>query len=139
MLVAKDTRESFTRAVETLVQRLHANDFELLVDLILQRTGWARIARLGGATEGIDVEAENVAIGEIAFVQIKSRASRAILDNYISRFQARRQRYPRMIFAVHSPEFPIDVVVDDVHVWGGRRVAELIVTLGLSDWLSRRV
>ena len=51
----------------------------MLVDLILSRSGWARLAKLGGTTEGIDIEAENASAGEIAFVQVKSSATQATL------------------------------------------------------------
>ncbi len=64
-------REAYTAAVTKLVKHLHDRDFELLIDLILARTGWVRLARLGGVTEGTDIEAENVATNEIAFVQVK--------------------------------------------------------------------
>ena len=59
---------------------------KLLVDLILSRSGWTRTARLGGVTEGIDVEVENAAIGEVAFVQVKSTADPSVLDDYVARF-----------------------------------------------------
>ena len=68
---ATQAREAYTAAVTKLVKHLHDRDFELLIDLILARTGWVRLARLGGVTEGTDIEAENVARNEIAFVQVK--------------------------------------------------------------------
>ena len=61
-------------SVAKLVTALHDRDFELLIDLILARTGWTRLAELGRAIEGIDIEAENVAANEIAFVQVKSKS-----------------------------------------------------------------
>ena len=136
---ANAARAAFVTAIEALVTRLHPKDFEVLVDLVLQRTGWARIARLGGATEGIDIEAGNPATGEIAFVQVKSRSNQHVLDDYIQRFQARRERYSRMIFAVHTVSGSLETAASGVHIWNGARVADLVVTLGLSDWLSRRV
>jgi hypothetical protein len=71
------TREAYIAAVGKLIAQLHDRDFELLIDLILARTGWTRLAKLGGVTEGIDIEAENAAANEIAFVQVKSRAGSA--------------------------------------------------------------
>ena len=38
------------------------------------------LAKIGGVTEGIDVEVENPAIDEIAFVQVKSEAAQGKLD-----------------------------------------------------------
>lgn len=137
---ANAARLAYERAMARLVARLGPRDFEVLVDLILSRTGWTRIARLGGVTEGIDVEVENSAIDEIAFVQVKARAGRRVLDDYIARFAERRQRYARMIFAVHSPEVPLMAPEGlPVQVWDGDRVSKLVVRLGLGDWVAKRV
>ena len=62
-ITAELARTTYEAAVARLVARLRERDFELLVDLILARSGWVRLARLGGATEGVDVEVENVATG----------------------------------------------------------------------------
>ena len=98
-----DRRHEYEVAVKKIVTRLSPKDFEHLIDLILARTGWERIATLGGTREGIDVEAENPTAAEIAFVQVKSSATQQVLNDYIERFARRRDRYARMIFAVHSP------------------------------------
>ena len=98
-----------------------------MIDLILARTGWERIATLGGVREGLDVEAENPAAGEIAFVQVKSSADQHVLDDYVHRFQQRRERYARMIFAVHSPRGRLTAPRElPVQVWTGEKVAELV-------------
>lgn len=140
VIAAAKARSAFEDAVAVLVARLGAKDFELLVDLILARTGWNRVARLGGATEGVDVEAENIAAGELAFVQVKSVAGQAVFDDYVQRYNGRRDIYDRMIFAVHSPRGTL-VAPDDrsVQVWSGAKIATLVVKLGLSEWLSNRV
>ena len=113
----------------------------MLIDLILARTGWIRIAKLGGATEGTDIEAENVATDEIAFVQVKSEANQSKLNDYVKRFQARREFYDRMIFAVHSPVGTLAPPDDEpeVQVWEGNRIAELAVRLGLGEWIANRL
>ena len=139
VIAAAAARQAFTKATEALVKRLHPRDFELLIDLLLQRSGWARVARLGGATEGIDVEVENAATGEVAFVQVKSRAGQGVLDDYATRFQGRRDRYARMVFAVHTSEGLVHPSDPLIRVWEGPQVADLVVKLGLSGWLERRI
>jgi hypothetical protein len=137
---AAQARTSYEAAVAKLVARLRERDFELLIDLILARSGWVRVAKLGGATEGIDVEVENVATGEIAFVQVKSVASQDILDDYVRRFGERRARYHRMIFAVHSPRGTLRPPAGEpVQVWTGEDIAKLVVRLGLGDWVAGRL
>ena len=56
-----------------------------------------RLAETGGTTEGVDIEVQNATAEEIAFVQVKSRAAQAVLDDYVQRFRARRDRYHRMV------------------------------------------
>ena len=137
--VAALARQTYEDAVAKLVARLGDKDFELLIDLILSRTGWARLAKLGGATEGIDVEVENVSSDEIAFVQVKSTASQSVLDDYVSRFNARRDRYHRMIFAVHSPKGALTPPAGQlVSIWTGKEIARRVVKLGLGDWVATR-
>lgn len=137
---AKDAGDAFEQAVLALVRRLGPKDFELLVDLILARSGWVRIAKIGGSREGIDVECENPAIGEIAFVQVKSTADQRVLDDYMCRFSERRDRYQRMIFAVHTEKSQFVVPPNEpVQVWNGRHIANLAVKLGLSDWVANRI
>lgn len=138
----REANEALTRhrdAVEALIRKLSPKDFELLVDLIFSRSGWSRLAKLGGPIEGVDVEVENPAIDEIAFVQVKSIANQAILDDYIERFHARRDRYDRMIFAAHTTRVDLVVPADSpIQVWSNGDLARLVVRLGLSDWLFAR-
>jgi hypothetical protein len=137
---ASEARQAYEAALVPLVARLHPKDFELLVELILARTGWTRLAKIGGATEGVDVEVENATSGEIAFVQVKSAASQAVLDDYVARFAERRERYARMIFAVHSPRGKLKAPPEvPVQVWEGARISQLVVALGLGDWVARRL
>jgi Restriction endonuclease len=98
--LAAFAREGYESAVGKLIARLRERDFELLIDLILSRTGFPRLAELGRTREGLDIEAQNATSREIVFVQVKSWATQAVLDDYVSRFQERRDRYDRMIFAV---------------------------------------
>ncbi len=44
-------RQGYEDAVLNLVTRLGPKDFEILVDPILSRTGWARVATVGGVAE----------------------------------------------------------------------------------------
>jgi hypothetical protein len=45
-------RQTYEDAVARLVVRLGDKDFEILIDLILSRTGWTRLGKVGGPTEG---------------------------------------------------------------------------------------
>ena len=103
-LAVRQAREAYERAVAELIGQLREKDFELLVDLILSRDGWARIGPLAGSMADIDTEVENRSSNEVAFVQVKSKADQGVLNDYIERFQAQQDRFARMIFAVHKPQ-----------------------------------
>lgn len=138
--VAALARQTYEDAVAKLVARLGDKDFEILIDLILSRTGWARLGKVGGPTEGIDIEVENVSSDEIAFVQVKSTATQAVLDDYVSRFNDRRDRYHRMIFAVHSPRGVLTSPAGQfISIWTGKDIARRVVKLGLGDWVATRL
>ena len=137
---AATARRNYERAIQDLVKKLSPKDFEQLIDLLLARSGWTRIASVGGTREGIDLEVENIAAGEIAFVQVKSTATQSVLDDYIGRFAQRRDHYARMIFVVHSPVGKL-LRPDEkaVRVWTVEEVARLVVRLGLGKWVASKL
>jgi hypothetical protein len=139
---AANARRDYQQAVLKMVKRLSPKDFEQLIDHILARTGWARISTLGKTLEGIDLETMNLAVDEIAFVQVKSSASQKVLDEYVEKFKNQRERYARMIFAVHSPRGELSPPTDlsrTVQVWTDERLAQFVVQLGLGEWVERRI
>lgn len=137
-ITAKAARLAYEQSVLAMLKQLSPQDFELLISLILDRTGWTRLSRIGGAVEGIDMDVENPATKERAFVQVKASASQAELDDYISRFQ-NREHYSRMIFAVHSPKGALRASDANAQFWDGPRLAELAVRLGLGEWIESKL
>lgn len=133
-------RQAYQDAVAKLVAHLGPKDFEVLIDLILSRTGWARLAKVGGTRADVDIEVENAALDEIAFVQVKSSADQATLDRYVATFNDQTGRYARMIFTVHSPKGPLADPEDPrIQVWAGDKIAQLVVKHGLGDWVATRL
>jgi hypothetical protein len=133
-------RQAYQDAVGRLVAELGDRDFEVLIDLILSRTGWTRLDVVGGTRADIDIEVENAALDEIAFVQIKSTASQSTLDKYVREFYEQSGRYRRMIFAVHTPKTELVPPEDpNVQIWTGERIAQLVVKHGLGDWVATRL
>jgi hypothetical protein len=137
---SRDQRANYEQTIFTIIQQLRWKDFEQLVDVILDRTGWKRISTLGGTREGIDIEVENPTADEIAFVQVKSSATQAILNDYVRRFNAQRDRYARMIFAVHSVDGQLIPPANlPVQLWTCQKLAELVVRLGLGEWVENKL
>ena len=73
-------------------------------------------------------------------VQVKSAATQNVLNDYVEQFKNQRDRYARMIFAVHSPNGTLTAPVDEpVHLWTCDRVAEFVVHTGLGEWVESRL
>lgn len=135
---AEEARAAMIAVAAEMTAGLHWADFETLVDLIFVRTGWQRISRVGGTQADTDLVLEQPSTGETAFVQVKSKATQAVLDDYIGRFR-RSGTHDRMFFVCHSPKGKLSL--DDtigVHVWTGDRLADAVVKSGLFDWLTAR-
>lgn len=125
-------------SAEELISLLHEREFELLADLLLGQLGWNRVSALGGALPDVDLVVEQLATGERAFVQVKSRATQAVLDDYLARFES--SGLDRMFFICHSPKG--DLAAHDskvAYVWTGRELAEKVIRAGLFGWLMERV
>ncbi|MBM6595331.1 restriction endonuclease [Microvirga pudoricolor] len=113
---------------------LHWADFERLIDLILARSGWQRVSELGGTQKDVDLIVEQVATQERAFVQIKSSAGQAVLDDYLARFD--QSVCQRMFFICHSPRGTLrSPDRPDVHLWNREAIAERAIEAGLFSWL----
>ena len=69
-----------------MIAQLDRRDFEILIDLILARSGWRRGSAVGDGEVDVDLLLDNPSTGETAWVQIKSTAAQATLDDYIGRF-----------------------------------------------------
>ena len=81
---------------------------------------------------------EQPTIGEKAFVQVKSKAGQAVLDDYAGRFR-RSGAYDRMFFVCHSPTSALSVDAGaGVPIWTGDQLADAAVKAGLFDWLTER-
>jgi hypothetical protein len=71
---------------------------------------------------------------------VKSSASQIVLNDYVGRFDDASDRYARMFFAVHSPVGKLMPPNDPrVQVWTGEKVAQLVVRLGLGEWVENKV
>lgn len=137
---AEDAGRTYAQAISKMISELNWQDFEQLIDLILARTAWTRISKTGGYQEGFDIEAQNLTADEIAFVQVKSEASQSTLDDYVRRFTERRDRYDRMVFAVHNGKGELAPPSGlPVQVWTGDLVARLVVRLGLGEWVGSKL
>lgn len=135
---ARKARIAMVDAAAKMVSGLHWADFETMVDLIFARSGWQRVSLVGGAQKDVDLVLEQPTTGEKAFVQVKSKAGQAVLDDYVDRFR-QSGAYERLFFVCHSPSGALSTDGDArLHVWAGPHLADAAVKAGLFDWLIER-
>tara|TARA_R110002110_G_scaffold312446_5_gene525799 strand:+ start:491 stop:1420 length:930 start_codon:yes stop_codon:yes gene_type:complete len=134
---AREARAQTVAVASDMIKGLHWADFETLVDLIFNRSGWQRISRVGGTQADTDIVLELPTTGETAFVQVKSKAGQAVLNNYLQRFST--SSHDRMFFVCHSPVGSLQYDgTSGVHIWAGDDLADAAINAGLFDWLTER-
>jgi hypothetical protein len=137
LAVARTAKTQMLRAAEEMIAGLHWKDFEKMIDLIFSRSGWQRVSELGGNQKRIDFEMYHPATDARGFVQVKSQATQAALDECIEYYEAAGFDY--MFFACHSPKGKFEASNQPgVHVLVRERLADMALKAGLYDWLMQR-
>jgi len=135
------SKEDLCRHVETGLRRLHWKDFETLVDLLFRATGWRRVSVLGETMKFSDIELEEPITGEMYQVQVKSTATTRDLRQYTDTFAG--GKYRRLFFVVHTPDRKLtdtpQAADGPVQIILPRRLAEMVVELGLLNWLLNKI
>lgn len=122
---------------QRMIARLDWRDFEVMVDLIFARSGWQRQSAVGDGEVDIDLMLSNPTTGETAWVQIKSRASQAVLDDYLERFRADGS-CDHFFFVCHTASKLSLPKERCLHLWNRAGLASSALTAGLLDWLIER-
>ena len=132
---ARQARQDFESALLPLIQSLHQNDFEVLVELIFTRLGWVRVSGIGGQQKDTDFVLEQPITGARALVQIKSEANQTALDAAADALRGHKgdARY----IVCHTPHGPLSAP-DGTHLWTRPDLAGRLVQAGLTDWLIAR-
>lgn len=132
-----DAQLKLERALEKLIVRLSWADFELLVDLVLTRSGWQRVSSLGGTLKDVDLILEQPLTGERMAVQVKSSADQQVVNDYSARLAARTE--DRLLLICHSP---IGKLVAPLHtdrriitIMTGADLARKSINCGLTMWI----
>ena len=140
-VAVQTARDDLQRCVAKIVERLSWSDFEALVDLILQRSGWLRVSALGGMLKDVDLIVEQPLTGERMAIQVKSSASQAVVNDYASRL-SHRPPNERLLLICHSPQGALaaPVLADGrcLTLMTGPEISKRVVGLGLVDWVVSR-
>jgi hypothetical protein len=137
----RHSKNDLCRHIEAGLRNLHWKDFETLVDLLFRATGWRRISVLGENMKYSDIELEEPINGDMYQVQVKSVASIREFQEYSRKFST--DKYRKLFFVVHTPdrkliEMPIQNE-DSIQLILPRRLAEMVVDLGMLDWLLNKI
>ncbi|WP_363830499.1 restriction endonuclease [Sphingobium sp. LMC3-1-1.1] len=131
-------RSQMETAAARMIAGLDWRDFEIMVELIFTRGGWQRQSALGTGEVDIDLLLDNPTTNETAWVQVKSSASQATLDDYLERFH-RDGSAQRFYFICHSPKENLSLPPSSqLHLWAGIELAHSALAAGLLDWLIER-
>lgn len=121
--------------LENLIQKFEPKDFELLIELIISRSGLKRIGVAGKQEELIDLEIQHPMTEEVYIVQVKSVAKKGEFIDYIKKFRnyiANNQKC-KMIYAFHHGSIINND--EDIFIWDSRKIAELSLNNGLAEWI----
>lgn len=121
-----------------MIKELDWADFETLIDLLFDRGGWRRVSVLGQTMPDVDLIAEQPMTGERAWVQVKSQADQAALNDNYNRFLA-GGRAQWFYFACHSPKGQLMAPASEsAIVLAGEDLARRVIDVGLLGWLMER-
>tara|TARA_R110000787_G_scaffold281574_1_gene392979 strand:+ start:509 stop:1432 length:924 start_codon:yes stop_codon:yes gene_type:complete len=119
----------------SLISGLWWKDFELLVDLVFAQAGWQRVSVLGKTDKDLDLDLLAPVTGRRAFVQVKSGATLATLEQSIAAYRTATD-FDEMYFVVHTADPTLrDWQAEGVTIIDLPKLAELVVSAGLVDWL----
>lgn len=135
-----EARQQLEIHLASAISRLSWPDFELLVELILTRSGWRRISAIGGTMKDVDLVVEQPFTGERMLVQVKSKADQAVVDDYARRLGARKGD-ERLLLVCHSPQSELrdpDLAGKRLQVMVGAEIARRVAGCDLVGWVVDR-
>ncbi|MDP2443764.1 hypothetical protein [Rhodoferax sp.] len=136
---AQTAFEDLQVALIPIIKSLHQNDLEILTDLIFRQAGWMRVGVTGGTERDIDLDLISPVTNERIAVQVKSRATPAIWNDYRERY-ADMRGFSRFYFVTHSPNVALQkeaLNAEDKNyiLWGVEQLALQAARCGLTGWL----
>ncbi len=137
----KKTRDSYNdliKSIKPLIQSLTWKDFELLVELIFSNSGWQKTTKTGGNQKTTDLDLKNPITGDQIWVQVKSSSNPAVFKEYKEKHETEKSSFKTMYYVYHSGKIGNNPNEDDEEkfkVWDLEKVAEYVVSNGLTNWL----
>ncbi len=125
--------------LQSLIQHLQWQDFEILVDLIFRQAGWQRVSDLGKNQKTLDLELFSPVTGERAIVQIKSQSDLPQFLSYQNQFEANND-YDKFFYVVHTAKNNLATYENETEtkLYLVDKVAELTISAGLVEWVIKK-
>lgn len=133
-------KKELTELLLYAIGELHWKDFEVLTDIMFQKSGWQRVSMLGESMKFTDIELEDPITKDKYQVQVKANAGISEFEDYARAFNA--ENFRKLFFVVFQPEkslksykntFPNVVLLTDISL------CRMIIDLGLLNWVLKRV
>jgi hypothetical protein len=131
-----------------LIHGLNDKDFELLVDLVLERSGFQRESFIGGTQKDIDYAGRHPLLNRNIIVQVKSRTNNEDIKGYLNIFKEYNIRNPGTLFYffINEKNRYSDIInnliktTENFHfeIKNILDISQLVVNLGLITWVLNR-
>jgi hypothetical protein len=129
-------KENLSKSILKAITELHWKDCEILTDLIFRQSGWRRISLNGENMKSIDLELIDPITKELFQVQVKASAGKKDFLEYAEKFN--NKGIHKLFFVTYNPDkslFNYKNNYDNVQIIIGLELAELIMDLGLTNWV----
>jgi hypothetical protein len=135
----EDAKAALINHVASGLSLLHWKDFELLVDLVFRNAGWRRTTVVGESMKYVDMELEEPITHDRYQVQVKSDATIANFEQCAKGFA--QGDFKKLYYVVHSPKAKWVNAPKYKHVElvAQEDLAEMVVDMGLVDWLLKKI
>ena len=129
-------KTELNNCLQEALSELHWKDCEVLADLIFRQSGWRRISTLGESMKYVDIELVDPITKDLYQVQVKAAATINDFEDYAEKFTG--NGFKKMFFVTFNKNTPLNDYshnYDNVQLLTGNKLADLIIDLGLTNWV----
>jgi len=136
----KQNKIELNNSLQSAFTELHWKDFEILTDLIFRQSGWRRISFVGENMKFVDLELVEPITKDLYQVQVKASADIKDFKDYAERFSGGVYRKLFFVsFNQNSTLVNYKHEYENVQLLAGSVLADLIIDLGLTNWIIDKI
>lgn len=136
----KIKKTELNNCLQIAYSNLHWKDYEVLTDLIFRQSGWRRLSLMGENMKYMDLELIDPITKDLFQVQVKASADIKDFENYAEKFTGKG--YRKLFFVVFNHNTSLlgyQHNYDNVQLLTGYDLADLIIDLGLTNWIIDKI